>query len=84
MARATNEECAAAARRAIMGHDATDEQYVEILGAPRLDKNGEAFDAISDLICNLHHLADQHGLEWEELLNRADFHYVNETPGGAA
>jgi hypothetical protein len=34
--------------------------------------------AISDLLCDLHHLADVNDLDWEVLIDRGDMHYVAE------
>lgn len=36
---------------------------------------------LSDLLCDLHHLADAIDLDWDELLNRADGHYEPEIRG---
>lgn len=33
---------------------------------------------VSDLVCDIRHLCDVYGLEWEYLLERADRHYVEE------
>jgi hypothetical protein len=31
-----------------------------------------------DLICNLHHLADVDGVDWDEVLRMSDLHYKAE------
>jgi hypothetical protein len=33
---------------------------------------------LGDLLCDLHHLADQEKVDWESALARADGHYVEE------
>lgn len=38
-------------------------------------------ESIYDLVANLHHLADQWGMQWEEILDRASFHYESEVRG---
>lgn len=34
--------------------------------------------AIYDMLCDLHHLADEIGLDWDGLLGMADYHYEAE------
>lgn len=36
-------------------------------------------DALSDLLCNLRHYADLHGLDWDHEMSRAMVHYEAET-----
>lgn len=46
--------------------------FGEITGVDEYDT------AIGDLICDLHHFADQEGIDWQEVLDRADMHYTAE------
>lgn len=38
-------------------------------------------EAIGDLLCNMHHAVDRLGLDWDELIARADNYYADETEG---
>ena len=38
-------------------------------------------ESIYDLVSDLHHLADQWGMQWEELLDMAAYHYECEVRG---
>ena len=45
-----------------------------------LDFEADGWDtAISDLLADLHHLADRHDVSWWAVLGRADGHYTEET-----
>ena len=41
--------------------------------------NGDNEEVLPDLLCDLHHLADSLGVDFNEALNSADRHYAEET-----
>lgn len=54
------------------------EQTVELLGPDDREGKENAEEVMSDLLCDLHHLADRFGIEWEALLGRGAMHYRDE------
>lgn len=50
--------------------------YADAVG---LDLRADGYETVlGDLLCDLHHLADEYGADWDEVLRRAAFHYENE------
>jgi hypothetical protein len=45
---------------------------------PRAKDAENAAEAIAELLCDLRHLADEHGLDWTELGERAERYYAEE------
>lgn len=33
---------------------------------------------MSDLLCDMHHLADAAGIQWDDMIRRSDMHYYDE------
>ena len=53
---------------------AAERAYRTILGRFEFEDSPET--AIADLVCDLHHLFDQYGADWQtEVLDRADLNY---------
>jgi hypothetical protein len=51
----------------------------EALGSFSKGAGSEEDTAVSDLLTDLRHYCDRHGLDWEEQLFRANNHYAEET-----
>jgi len=66
------------AARAIAGYDGPDLEPGQRPSRARDPENGE--EAISELLCDLRHLADELGLGWARLGERAERYYAEEAP----
>ena len=47
---------------------------------PSMDLEDQAILAqqLSDLLCDMHHLADLADIEWDDMIRRGDMHYYDE------
>lgn len=63
------------AAQAIAGYDA---ELAPGARPARAREPENTAEAISELLCDLRHLADEHGLEWAELGARAERYYAEE------
>lgn len=52
-----------------------------IMQAAQVNVASDPFTALGDVLGDLHHWADAVGIDWEEVLDRADYHYDAETTG---
>ena len=69
----TNEDRAAFARLAV------DAYYLRTRHEVGPEEDVEAWEEVaSDLLCDLHHLADRHGVDWDAVVRRASGHYEAE------
>jgi len=66
------------AAQAIAAYD--DPELVPGARPSRLRDADNAEEAIAELLCDLRHLADEHGLDWAQLGERADCFYAVEAP----
>lgn len=64
--------------RAAQAIDAFDKEVRRSARPARLRSAPEATEAISELICDLHHLADEFHLDWAELGRQANRYYHEE------
>jgi len=66
----TNKDRAKNAERAVVAYD--DVAYDSARAEPQED-------TVCDLLCDLRHFCDQHGIDWAETLKRGMWHYECET-----
>lgn len=52
--------------------------YRCIIGYRTWGESGDNETDVADFICDLRHLCDEQGWEWETILSRADLHYQAE------